>query len=58
MGMLQDLQPQLRVTVAGVAELMLRIEEDRVSVVQPKAEAVAADEAAAQAQAGLVMVVS
>ena len=49
--MLQDLQPQLRVTVAEVAELMLRIEDDRVTVVQPKAEAVAADEAAAQAQA-------
>lgn len=56
--MLQDLQPQLRVTVAEVAELMQRVEEDRVTVVQPKAEAVAADKAAAQAQASLVMVVS
>ena len=50
----QDLQPQLRATVAGVADLMARIEADRVAVVQPKAAAVAADEAAAQAQARTV----
>ena len=31
---------------------MARIEDDKVNVVQPKAAAVAADEAAAQAQAG------
>jgi hypothetical protein len=54
----QDLQPQLRATVAGVADLMARIEGDRVAVVQPKAAAVAADEAAAQAQARAMMTCS
>ncbi len=39
-------------TVGEVAKLMARIEDDKVNVVQPKAAAVAADEAAAQAQAG------
>lgn len=36
--------------MAEVADLMARIEDEKATMVQPKADAVAADEAAAKAQ--------
>ena len=47
---LQDLQPQLIKTVGEVEALMVRIAKEKAEVVQPKAAAVAVDEAAAQAK--------
>ena len=47
---MQDLQPQLIKTVGEVEALMLRIAKEKAEVVQPKAAAVAVDEAAAQAK--------
>lgn len=46
----QDLQPQLIKTVGEVEALMVRIAKEKAEVVQPKAAAVAVDEAAAQAK--------
>ncbi|KAL3142804.1 hypothetical protein ABBQ38_003103 [Trebouxia sp. C0009 RCD-2024] len=48
---LKDLQPQLIKTVGEVEALMVRIAKEKAEVVQPKAAAVAVDEAAAQAKA-------
>ena len=50
MAFLQDLQPQLIKTVGEVEALMVRIAKEKAEVVQPKAAAVAVDEAAAQAK--------
>ena len=47
---MQDLQPQLIKTVGEVAALMVRIAKEKAEGVQPKAAAVAVDEAAAQAK--------
>lgn len=47
---MQDLQPQLIKTVGEVEALMVRIAKEKAEVVQPKAAAVAVDEAAAQAK--------
>jgi hypothetical protein len=47
----QVLQPQLVTTVGEVAELMQRMEKERIEVVQPAADAVKVDEAYAQEQA-------
>lgn len=47
---MQNLQPQLIKTVGEVEALMLRIAKEKADVVQPKAAAVAVDEAAAQAK--------
>lgn len=49
----QDLQPQLIKTVVEVEALMVRIAKEKAEVVQPKAAAVAVDEAAAQAKVKL-----
>ena len=49
-GDVQDLQPQLIKTVGEVEALMVRIAKEKAEVVQPKAAAVAVDEAAAQAK--------
>ena len=46
----QDLQPRLIKTVGEVGALMARIANEKAEVVQPKAAAVAVDEAAAQAK--------
>lgn len=46
----QDLQPRLIKTVGEVGALMARIAKEKAEVVQPKAAAVAVDEAAAQAK--------
>ncbi|DBA76763.1 TPA: hypothetical protein ACH3X2_008790 [Trebouxia sp. C0005] len=48
---LRNLQPQLIKTVGEVEALMVRIAKEKAEVVQPKAAAVAVDEAAAQAKA-------
>jgi hypothetical protein len=50
---LQDLQPQLIKTVGEVEALMVRIAKEKAEVVQPKAAAVAVDEAAAQAKVSI-----
>lgn len=50
---LQDLQPRLIKTVGEVGALMARIAKEKAEVVQPKAAAVAVDEAAAQAKASM-----
>ena len=47
---MQNLQPQLIKTVGEVEALMVRIAKEKAEVVQPKAAAVAVDEAAAQAK--------
>lgn len=47
---MQDLQPRLIKTVGEVGALMARIAKEKAEVVQPKAAAVAVDEAAAQAK--------
>ena len=49
-GNVQNLQPQLIKTVGEVEALMVRIAKEKAEVVQPKAAAVAVDEAAAQAK--------
>ena len=49
----QDLQPQLIKTVGEVEALMVRIAKEKAEVVQPKAAAVAVDEAAAQAKVSI-----
>lgn len=54
-GDLQDLQPQLIKTVGEVEALMVRIAKEKAEVVQPKAAAVAVDEAAAQAKVSFNM---
>ena len=48
--LVQDLQPRLIKTVGEVGALMARIANEKAEVVQPKAAAVAVDEAAAQAK--------
>lgn len=50
---MQNLQPQLIKTVGEVEALMVRIAKEKADVVQPKAAAVAVDEAAAQAKVQL-----
>ncbi len=50
---MQDLQPQLIKTVGEVEALMVRIAKEKAEVVQPKAAAVAVDEAAAQAKVSI-----
>lgn len=52
---MQDLQPQLIKTVGEVEALMVRIAKEKAEVVQPKAAAVAVDEAAAQAKVSFNM---
>ncbi len=48
---LQNLQPQLMITMGEVSDLMVKIDKEKKEVVEPAAAAVAIDEAAAQEQA-------
>ena len=52
---MQDLQPRLIKTVGEVGALMARIAKEKAEVVQPKAAAVAVDEAAAQAKVQIIL---
>ena len=48
---MQNLQPQLMITMGEVSDLMVKIDKEKKEVVEPAAAAVAIDEAAAQEQA-------